>query len=777
MLPILVSRALSADPLPPVPRDNPVLSPRSPDRRAFPPAPSTESSPTLARHLHTLPQTPCTEIPSSDSGSETPVDIAEEEDQIPSFKPSLSTFDSESRRSRHSDDLDEQSDPDISAVPASHEMADSYEQAVQALIAKNSNISSTLVSDLSPSISLGPHRAPHALAEDVIRGMDADDDDVDDEPDEYDGIGMADHSQHSLDMAHPLVGPVECFNFDGHLDDMDNGDVDDDVGDGVDEDEPLFIADRKLSPLAPLRKSSLELAHQRQTYTPSSPMSVDDRIANANDSDSLLGIGARRVSSLSSLPDHRGYFGVGSVGSIDSAGVKSSSALAPDDEVRSLREAVSHLIAPIRHVEPKQRVGLHRKLQNDLSKDTSALARAARARLVDDLGPRDAYLGNPDFSYGNRTPTTSLGISAVTRDRNAYSKGPNIIDGKTMLVHDDSDKGQKSPTEGLVLDVSSQDGSTDMWTNGTSDLEREKFDDEALSRIATMTRRQSSRDRYRSSRSRKRSDGDDGDTEDGPGMSSDEEFCEECGFHRQYDSYKYTGPHCHKGRGRSRRREHGETERGDTADDTASLEHKHTGSTRSRSRSRRGDKSSELRKVDNGKERAHGRKKMSATKASKDKDSTSRTRNGERKRNHSKSGAASRKRDGGDLGEKPRKEGRGKSRNRQRKGGAAASPNGVDGSMLSQNATKVKSIYRHRLPESDSGPENPIPWYCEGQSEPEETDSEEFPLHLSEAEHRVRAMQGIGKKVYSSYGQRDRYGRRHRAQHNRTVTFLYDNQK
>lgn len=774
MLPMLVSKALSADPLPLEPRLGPVLFPQSPDRRITLPAPSTESSPTLARHLHTLPQTPYTEIPSSDTGSETPVDVNAEEDQIPSFKPSLKAFESDSRLSRHCDDFDDQSDPDISALPTPHELADSYEQAVQALIARSSIVPSALA-DLSPSVSLDHLRAPHVLAEDVIRGMDADDDDVDDEPEEFDGAGAVDHL-HGIDMAHPLVGPVECFNFDGHLDGM-NDDVDDDLGDGPDDDGPLLSVDRKLSPLAPPRKSSLELAHQRHLYTPSSPMSVDDRISKVNDSDSLLEVGTRRVSSLSSLPDHRGYFGVESVGSIDSAGVKSSSALIPEDEDRSIRKAADHLGGPVRHLESIPRVGLHRKLQNDLSKDTSALARAARARLVEDLGPQDPYSGIPGSHYGYNAPAGDHGINASgARNWNTHVNGSKPIDGKATPVQDDSDKGQKSPTEGLVLDVSSEDGSTDMWANGNSDAEREKFGGEALSRISSMSRRQSSRDRHGGSRSRKRSEGDEGDTEDYHDMSSDEEFCEECDFHRQYDSYKYAGSHRHRGRTRSRRRGSAEFDRGEIVDDTASLEHKNSGSARSRSRSRKGDKSNESRKVDNGKERSHGRKKLSVSKASKDKESTLKTRNGERKRNHSRSSSASKKRDGGDSGEKPKKEGRGKSRGRHRKGGAPARSNGVDGTALSQNAIKVKSIYRHRLPESDSGPENPIPWYCEGQSEPEDTDSEDFPRHLYEGDQRVRAVQGSGDKFYSSYGRRDRYGRKHRAQHNRTVTFLYDNQ-
>lgn len=184
----------------------------------------------------------------------------------------------------------------------------------------------------------------------------------------------------------------------------------------------------------------------------------------------------------------------------------------------------------------------------------------------------------------------------------------------------------------------------------------------------------------------------------------------------------------------------------------------------------------------------------------------------------------------------------------------------------------LRSIYRHREPEStDSAPENPIPWYCEGQSEPEDTDLDDIAqqrfsgdsdfgggggerdhhhqyghhghdddyaggsnrrrydnyggrdsgmlvmmedVHQRgnaadneqqererERERRPRRRyrgchQGgddssdggnraaaiassssmvMKRRAYSSYGKRDKLGRRQRAQHNRTVTFLYNN--
>lgn len=106
-----------------------------------------------------------------------------------------------SRLSRHlNDDAIDESDCDIPTRPVSHDMAD-YEQAAQAFIARNFVIPSTLVTSFTPSMPLDAQCIPHILVEDVIRDMDADDDDVDDEPTDYDDIGVIGHHLHAFAVA------------------------------------------------------------------------------------------------------------------------------------------------------------------------------------------------------------------------------------------------------------------------------------------------------------------------------------------------------------------------------------------------------------------------------------------------------------------------------------------------------------------------------------------------------------------------------------------------
>lgn len=95
-------------------------------------------------------------------------------------------------------------------------------------------------------------------------------------------------------------------------------------------------------------------------------------------------------------------------------------------------------------------------------------------------------------------------------------------------------------------------------------------------------------------------------------------------------------------------------------------------------------------------------------------------------------------------------------------------------------AAYSKPIYRHRVPMYESGPEDPIPWYCEGQSAPEDSEGEnEGCVHManasdSEDQRTMCSTCAISESAYSSYGRRDRNGRRYRSQHGRSVTFGED---
>lgn len=309
---------------------------------------------------------------------------------------------------------------------------------------------------------------------------------------------------------------------------------------------------------------------------------------------------------------------------------------------------------------------------------------------------------------------------------------------------------------------SSDDGSTDMWVDGASDSERENFDDEAMARRAasnTRRRRKSSHHR-RTSRSRQYEEEDVGD------VSSDDDICLECGHTpRQYESYKYAGHREH--RDHREGRSHVRTRRASESDRDLS-----EGSSRkSRSRSGKSSKKSSERSTDgrrsdhHSKERGHKSKKSKEGRIEKEHSTSSKSRGSEKKRSHSKQRSG--KKSGRDDHERSRKDSKVKTSGRHRKGISSA-PERSESPVL-------KPIYRHRLPESESGEENPIPWYCEGQSAAEDTDPEDMPRRRSsDSEGRMYSNRSGGGKPFSSYGRRNRYGRRHRAQHNRVVTFLHD---
>lgn len=268
--------------------------------------------------------------------------------------------------------------------------------------------------------------------------------------------------------------------------------------------------------------------------------------------------------------------------------------------------------------------------------------------------------------------------------------------------------------------------------------------------------------------------------------SSDE--CEECTHHRHFDYYDHERVH----RGRDRSHSRSESSRRREQDDDVDRysenqpEARSTSSSRSRSRSdrkssdsRRSDHSSRERsrksKAPSSREHRSDRSEKSERSRSEKREregSKSRSKSSDRKRSNEKSSKSSRKSSREVEAEKRKKDGKSKSRSKHRK---QRSPPPSDYAYY-QNEGGLKSIYRHRVPDSDSGLENPIPWYCEGQSAPEDTDVDTPRRLSSDSDARGRRS---GRKnattIYSSYGQRDKKGRRRRAHHNRRVTFLYDN--
>ena len=320
---------------------------------------------------------------------------------------------------------------------------------------------------------------------------------------------------------------------------------------------------------------------------------------------------------------------------------------------------------------------------------------------------------------------------------------------------------EKSQADIPEDDSHTSDGSTEMWVDGASDEERRSFTGEAVRDESQRRRRKRSKSRHHRSNQR---DGADAVVE----TSSDEDICEDCGHHKHHEASDYSGS-SRSGRSRSRSR----SRRSESVNDESEKFYEHR--SRSHSRSGRDRKASRDRSVDShrsghsSRDRSH-RKKSSSRDRERTIDKERSERKGkssDRKRSHSRS----RSRKGRDAdGERKRKSGKSKSRHHKHTHEDMLSP-----TEYFPRDHGLVPIYRHRPAESDSGEENPIPWYCEGQSAPEDTDVEDYGQHSSDSDSHMRSRKTTAT-MGSSYGRRDRYGRRHRAAHNRTVTFLYGDQ-
>lgn len=328
--------------------------------------------------------------------------------------------------------------------------------------------------------------------------------------------------------------------------------------------------------------------------------------------------------------------------------------------------------------------------------------------------------------------------------------------------------------------MESSDGSTEVWLNATSDSDRERFNGEDRPRDGSRSRRRRSKSRRHRRPSRY------AEEEVARGGSSSEDMCLECGHHREHDSLGHLEKH-RSGSNRNRSHIHSHThsrsKRGVTPHD-ASLEYYSDNQSPSRSRGTgRERKTSSDRSVEShrsgrhsSRDRPHRSRKGSSrdSKADREGSSSGRSKGSDRKRSHSRGRSSSKKNSRELEPEKRKKESKGKSKNRQRK---VPIPSASDYIFKNPGLTP---IYHHRLPESDSGQENPIPWYCEGQSQPDESDIEEDHRRKRHGHHHSSESDTHGLHLarssmkFSSYGRRDRYGRRHRARHHRTVRFLYD---
>lgn len=140
-----------------------------------------------------------------------------------------------------------------------------------------------------------------------------------------------------------------------------------------------------------------------------------------------------------------------------------------------------------------------------------------------------------------------------------------------------------------------------------------------------------------------------------------------------------------------------------------------------------------------------------------------RTRSATRKHSHERDRSRSHKGSRDEDPERRKRDPKSKSKKKHRRGPSVPSIG------YSNSYTNAKSVYRHVDPESDSGVDNPIPWYWEGQSAPEDTDPEDA---LPSRHSGLNSTSDTPK--FSSYGRRDKNGRRRKAHHNRRVTFLYD---
>lgn len=699
--------------------------------------PPTESSPTLARHLHALPPTPSAELPSSESGSENLIDdIGDTHDPTRPVLPSL-----DGDLSQPSDDEDDSEEAEVSYAMEDG-ASDAYDDVENPPLVNTTTMSPPpLVTHFSPP-STPDTGSNRPVAHDVVRGIGADVDEYDDDDDvgEEDGLGATE----------------------------DEGDIDDDGRDDdqVTDDEHLPI------PLSPQRQSSLELIQRKRMENARLAAWSSAHGPNAGSS------------SVTSTMAPTGRPEVPSIRVEDAA---------PEVSSQGVRSAVTRLvraqqgrnITAVRQVVPK-RMGVSVSDEDVpiTHPSTQARARIPAESIVREIGSS----GIPTIAVPNGAITSNLegDTLRMMEEEQILSKTEHARRQKLMNVLEDFDKGQKSPTEGLV-DVSSEDGSTDMWVDGATDSDREKFDDEALARrvAAVPKRRHKSGRRRSSSRSRRRASGDELDDGD---VSTDDDYCRDCGLQRHHEHHKHSVSH-RSGKTRSKlKRADSDREGADRHSDYKSSSSSR-GRTKSKKSGERSARSVESRRSEHSsKDRGHRGKKGSSNGKEvrvleREGSSSRKESSADRKRSHSKgrSGPSSSKkttRDGEGVVERGRKEGKGKSSSRQRKGGNT----GVEsvGHGHGRSPPKLKPIYRHREPEStDSAPENPIPWYCEGQSAQEDTDLEDAPRRASmDSERRGRGGHALahgGKRLYSSYGQRDKYGRRQRAQHSRTVTFLYDN--
>lgn len=611
---------------------------------------------------------------------------------------------------------------------------------------------------------------------------------------------------HDIDREDDVLGRTDDDD-DDHDDDHDHDDDDDHDDEGLvdddrdDDDGDVNMSDDNhlLSSLSLQRQSSLELHQRRQLQNavayiqprpaPPAPVKPPEYTRSVNVLPPLV-----RKNTPPRLPQYRPH-------------AVPSSAPPPPTTTHGVRNAVTRLVTPLADRPPANGIAPRPPVNSiaarpvigvvesdedgslgKLSARTLANSENRARSMTRDVAsaPRIAHQSQMDDFIGADAFGDEGNTGGAMEDDGILSHAEQTRREKLIGALVEFDKEHKSPTEGLVNDASSEDGSTDMWVDGASDSERQNFDDEALARrVAAMPRRRHKAGHHRhGSRSRRRSGDSDGDSDDGADgdVSSTEEHCRECGYHRPGDSHKHHAPTSHRGRSRSRsKRSEGDHETVDSHSD-----HKSS----SRSRSSKSKKPSERRersaepssgRSDHSKERHRGKK--GAKELKQEKEGSARSRNVERKRSHSRGRSSSSKRGGrdADSGTEKGKESKGKSRSRLKKGSTMATM----GSMASEAhghgryaSSRVRSIYRHRIAaDSDSAPENPIPWYCEGQSEPEDTDLDDVGRRMS-AESGRRGRSGHGTRshrVYSSYGKRDKHGRRQRTQHARSVTFLYDN--
>eukprot|EP00737_Agarophyton_chilense_P000470 gb/GEZJ01000525.1/.p1 GENE.gb/GEZJ01000525.1/~~gb/GEZJ01000525.1/.p1 ORF type:complete len:1242 (+),score=176.62 gb/GEZJ01000525.1/:959-4684(+) len=339
---------------------------------------------------------------------------------------------------------------------------------------------------------------------------------------------------------------------------------------------------------------------------------------------------------------------------------------------------------------------------------------------------------------------------------------------------DELDGISRAPREAIEKqdDDSTDGGSLDMCMDDGSDSERATFDDAALARGEAYSRQKrssksSSSPRRRSHRRRDRYESAEYESD-----SSSECACEDCGHRRARDEEDYGSGRSTRRSRRSKSRSRSRSADYDDEDELESNYSHRSSSSKSRSggRHRRSSNERELddrssSRKDRQRSRKHGSRDKSVDK---ERSSSKRSRGSESKSSHTRKHSSSRKWSRDIDGEKRHKSSKGRSKRRHEDFVAPS----TELYYPHQDARPIKSIYRHRLPYSDSEEENPIPWYCEGQSEAEDTGADEHPRRQLDDGRRGA---NVNPMKYSSYGSRDRNGRRRRAYHNRSVHFLYDN--